>query len=326
MIRLAILGCGRVARAHARRLGRHRRDVSLAFASRDPEKARGFARALGGAASYPSYDAALAAPDVDAVLVTTPPSLHLPLALAALAAGKHVIVEKPPFLRATDVDEVAAAAARAGRRVYVAENYFYKPSLRRIRSLVEEGVVGDVLFVHVNAIKAQPVAGDWREDVALAGAGALFEGGVHWISFLNNLGLTVSGVHGFAPARAGPVERSMMLALSFAEGAVGTLSYSWEVPSLARGLRLSKIYGRKGTITFESNGLWVLARGARRGLYVPGLRDLAGYRAMFADFVGSLRDGREPELTLSRARRDLEVVEAAYASAGLPPPGSENKR
>jgi UDP-N-acetylglucosamine 3-dehydrogenase len=117
----------------------------------------------------------------------------------------------------------------------------------------------------------------------------------------------------------------MMLALAFAEGAVGTLSYSWEVPSLARGLRLSKIYGRKGTITFESNGLWVLAHGTRRRLYVPGLLDLAGYGAMLDDFVRALREGRDAELTLALARKDLEIVEAAYASAGLPPPGAETR-
>lgn len=323
MIRLCLIGCGRVARAHAARLRPHRADVSLAFASRDPERARTFARELGGFASFPGYDAALAAPGVDAVLIATPPSLHLPLALAALRAGKHVVVEKPAFMGSADLDAAGAAAASAGRRLLVAENYFYKPSLRLVRRLVTEGVVGDVLFVHVNAIKAQRTGGDWRDDPALAGAGALLEGGIHWVSFVNNLGLTVSDVRGLAPARAGPVERSMLLALTFAEGAVGTLSYSWEVPSLARGLRLSKIYGRRGSITFESNGLWVLARGTRRGLWLPGLRDLAGYRAMWADLVRALRDGVDTELSLRQVRRDLEVVEAAYASAGLPAPGKE---
>lgn len=323
MIRLAMLGCGAVARAHAHRLRRHRGEVSLSFASRDGERALRFAHELGGTAGFASYEAALASPSVDAVLVATPPRLHLPLALAALEAGKHVVVEKPPFLRTSDLDAVAAAAARAGRRVLVAENYFYKPSLRRLRSLVAEGVVGEVLFVHVNAIKAQRTGG-WRDDPALAGAGALYEGGIHWASFVNNLGLTVSDVRGLAPGGARPMERSMLLALAFAEGAVGTLSYSWEVPSLARGLRLSKIYGRKGTITFESNGLWILAHGTRRRLYLPGVRDLAGYHAMWSDLVRALRDGADAAYTLAHARRDLDLVERAYATAGLSPPGSEN--
>lgn len=313
MTRIAFLGCGNVARAHAKRLRRHR-SVSVGFASRDAERARDFARELRGTA-YASYDDAIAAADVDAVAVVTPPSLHLPLALAALAAGKHVILEKPPLPRAADFDAVAAAAARAGRQVLVAENYYYKPVLERLRRLLAEQVVGDLLFVHANAIKRQPVR-DWRADPALALGGALYEGGIHWIDFMATLGPAVRAVRGFRPPPPpGALERSMLVAFDYADGAVGTLAYSWEVPSTAKGLRLSKIYGRAGTITFESNGLWVLCHGTKTRFYVPGLRDLSGYRAMWADFVRALETGAPPRMTLAQARRDLELVEQAYATA-----------
>jgi predicted dehydrogenase len=317
VIRLAMLGCGKVARAHARRLRRHRRDVALGFASRDGARAEAYARELGGRA-WRSYDEAIESAETDVVAVLTPPHLHLELTLRALAAGKHVLVEKPPFPRAADFDAVAAAASRAGRHVYVAENYFYKPSLARLRRILGDGLVGDVVFVHVNAIKKQ-TTGDWRDDGTLALGGALYEGGIHWVDFMANLGMTVRDVRGFAPARpaGAAIERSMMVGFEYAEGAVGMLSYSWEVPATARGLRLSKIYGRAGTVTFESNGLWVLLHGKKTRFYVPGLRDLAGYRAMFDDFVRAWKESREAELTLARARRDLELVEAAYRTAGL---------
>jgi predicted dehydrogenase len=209
-----------------------------------------------------------------------------------------------------ELDRVAAAASRAGRRVFVAENYHYKPVLARLRGLLADGVIGDVLFLQVNAIKRQTTPG-WR-----AGHGALFEGGVHWIDFMTKLG-EVRGVRGHAPgATADRAERSMLVAFDYAGGAVGTLAYSWEVPATARGLRLSKIYGRAGTITFETNGLWVVCHGRRTRLYVPGLRDLAGYRAMWADFVRAWRDDTDAGMTLAHARRDLELVEQAYTTAG----------
>jgi predicted dehydrogenase len=313
-MKLVFLGCGRIARAHAKRLRRHRDELTVAFASRDPERAKQFARELGGTA-YDSYESAIAASDVDVVAVVTPPSSHLPLALAALDAGKHVLLEKPPLPRAADFDEVSAAAARAGKRVFVAENYRYKPLLVRLRKLLEERVVGDVLFVHINAIKQQPNEGDWRNDPALALGGALYEGGIHWIDFMASLGMAVRRVVGSRPALAEgkQIERSMLVTFEYAEGAVGTLAYSWEVPSTAKGLRLSKIYGRSGSITFETNGLWVLAHGTKTRFYVPGLRDLSGYRAMWADFVRAWKTGEEPVMTLAHARRDLELVEAAYA-------------
>jgi len=315
VMRLAFLGCGDIARAHARRLHRHRRAVALGFASRDPARARDFARRLGGEA-FASYDDAIAAPSVDVVAVVTPPASHLPLALAALAAGKHVVLEKPPLPRAADFDALAAAAERAGKQVFVAENYHYKPLLDRLRRLLADRAVGDVLFVHANAIKRQRVTG-WRADPALALGGALYEGGIHWIDFMATLGPAVLSVRGLRPRLppGAPVERSMLVGFTYADGAVGTLSYSWEVPSTARGLRLSKIYGREGTITFESNGLWVLCHGRKTRLYVPGLRDLAGYRAMWADFVHAWTSGTSPRMTLAQARRDLELVEEAYATA-----------
>lgn len=321
MIKVVLLGAGRIARRHGALLRKlARKDVAVYVASRDRARAEDVNRAIGGAGTFASHEDALAA-DVDVIMVLTPPHLHLPQALAALAAGKHVVLEKPPLPRAADFATVEAAAARAGKRVFVAENYFYKPLLGRLRALLADGVVGDPLFLHVNAIKQQRVAaGDWRADPAAALGGALYEGGIHWIDFLANLGLEVARVRGFRPrlAPGATLERSMMVGLDYREGAVGMLSYSWEVPSTFRGLRLSKIYGRKGTITFETNGLWVLAHGTRTRPYLPGVRDLAGYRAMLTDFVGAWKDDREPAFTVARARRDLELIEEAYASAELP--------
>jgi len=263
VIGLAFLGCGRVTKAHAKRLRRHAKDLMFGFASRDPMRAERYSRDLGGPA-FGTYQEAIESPDVDVVVVATPPASHLDLATRALAAGKHVVLEKPPLPRAADFDAIEEAAKAAGKKVFVAENYFYKPAVRRLQRLLAAGVVGDVLFVHVNAIKSQKVAeGDWRDDPDQALGGALYEGGIHWVDFMANLGMGVKAVRGFAPrlAPGARAERSMMVSFEYDAGAVGMLSYSWEVPSLARGLRLSKIYGRSGSIMFESNGLWFLAHG-----------------------------------------------------------------
>lgn len=315
MIRLAFLGCGKIAKAHAKRLRRHRTDVSVGFASRDAARADTFARDCGGTA-HGTYEQALASPDVDAVAVVTPPNTHLELTIAALAAGKHVVLEKPPLPRAADFARVAEAAAAAGKQVFVAENYQYKPLLRRIRGLLADGQIGEPLFIHVNAIKQQRDVG-WRADPALTLGGALYEGGIHWVDFMASLGMPIRAVHGVQPKPAPPIERSMMVSFEYENGPAGMLSYSWEVPSTAKGLRLSKIYGRAGTITFETNGIWVLLHGKKTRLYVPGLRDLQGYGAMWADFVSAWKTGQEPAMTLAQARKDLEIVEQAYATAGV---------
>lgn len=318
-LRLAFLGCGGVTASHSKTLGPARDRVRMFYASRDAARAEAFNRRFGGAGAFGSYAAALASEAVDVVLVATPPDSHLELIVAALRAGKHVIVEKPPVPRSADLLAVEREAAAARRQVLVAENYFYKPLAESLRRIIASGDLGEIRFLDVKALKTQRT-GDWRDEPARALGGALYEGGIHWIDFMANLGLTPGRIEAFRPGRPGGLERSLLLAIHYDEGAVGTLAFSWEIPSPGRGLRLSRIYGSAGSVLFESNGLFLAQFGRRRRLAVPGVRDLSGSRAMFDDFLSALAQGRAPRFTLAAARRDLELIERAYASAGIAPP------
>ena len=82
------------------------------------------------------------------------------------------------------------------------------------------------------------------------------------------------------------------------------------------GLRLSKIYGTEGSITFESNGVILLARGKRKKISFPGLSKITGFKPMFRDFFVSLRAGEKPQFDYKMAQRDLQIIEAAYGSLG----------
>src|SRR5512138_196410 len=93
-LHLAFLGCGFITRVHSRHLQSLRSDLTWSYASRDRSKAESFCRRFAGRGHFPSYDAALNDPGVDAVVIAVPPKFHLDLALRALAAGKHVLVEK----------------------------------------------------------------------------------------------------------------------------------------------------------------------------------------------------------------------------------------
>ena len=105
-----------------------------------------------------------------------------------------------------------------------------------------------------------------------------------------------------------------MGAFRYDNDAVGSLYYSREIPSLFGGLRLSKLYGRNGIITFESNGLFVLARGSGvPRLVFPGFRDIRGYQAMYRDFHAAITDGRAPEMSLERAIDDQRLMDDVYS-------------
>jgi predicted dehydrogenase len=309
-IGVLIAGCGAAAAMHARTLRRFAQ-VELYFASRDARRAEKFRQKFGGRGAFGSYEAGIADPRVNVVLVTTPPASHVDVALAALAAGKHVIVEKPAFMSVDEAHRVRDAAGAA--QVFVAENYAYKPVARLLKQLISNGDLGDVRFVSINATKSQS-ASAWRGDPAVSGGGAMFESGVHWLSFAAHIGLDVCGVDAVRVAGTAGNDRSSLVVLRYANGGVATIAHSWELPAPFGGLRLSKVQGTRGSVTFESNGLLVVVSGRRRMIRVPVFSDPRGYRAMFADFLGAIETGRAPEFTFDMATQDLELLEEAERS------------
>jgi len=313
-IGILFLGCGCATRLHSRTL-RRIGGVDLIYASREYERAEELRRQYAGRAAFASYEAGLADPAVDVALIATPPSTHYDLAILALDAGKHVIVEKPAFLHSSDIEEVIDVAESRGCQVFVAENYHYKPIAQRLRCAIGEGQLGDVRFVTLNAIKRRDWNG-WRGDPSLSGGGALFEAGVHWISFASNLGLEVTEIHAYRVGPEAPPDRSSLVTLRYANGAVGTLAHSWELAAPFGGLRLSKVQGTRGAVTFESNGFGLVQTGRRRSVWLPITGDALGYRAMMQDFLGALRRASSPRFTVEMARRDLILLEAAEASMG----------
>lgn len=318
-LRIAFLGCGFITRVHSRNLRHLRSDIVCGYASRDQARASEFCGKYRGTASYGGYAEAIADPNIDAVVIAVPPAFHLNLTLQALAAGKHVLVEKPAFPAMGDYEVVREARDRAGRVVLIGENDHYKPLAIKLRQLLAEGVIGEMVFGHFSSIvRRLKTADDWRNDESMAGGDAFFEEGIHWLHLANCLGPKITSITGFqpTPSHEGPDRRtkSMMAAFHYDNGAVGSLYYSREIPSLLKGLRLSKLFGRQGVITFESNGVVLLARGQGfPRLIFPGFRDIRGYQAMYRDFRQSILNGTAPEMSLERAMEDQRLMDQIYA-------------
>lgn len=317
-LNIAFLGCGFITRVHSRVLRSMRTSIVPSYASRDKAKAEQFTSQFKGVKSYGDYDSAINDPSVDAVVVAVPPKFHRELTLQALAAGKHVLVEKPAFPTLDDFETVRAARDAAGTVILVGENDHYKPLAVKLRALVREGAIGEMVFAHFVTIAHRlKTATDWRNDETMAGGDAFFEEGIHWLHVAGSLGPKIVSIHGFrpTPSRTGPDSRakSMLASFHYDNGAVGSLYYSREVPSLFRGLRISKLMGRDGVISFESNGGFIIVRGKGLPRFIlPGFRDIRGYGAMYADFAESIRTGRAPEMSLERAIEDQRLMEQIY--------------
>lgn len=316
-INLCILGCGSVARLHSRIARTMRSLVNLLYASRSQSKAEEYNRKYGGIGAFGSYEEACASPLVDAVFICTPQALHVEHVRLAASNGKHVLIEKPIARTPQELAEIETAVEEAGVLCMVAENYYFKPVVQVLRQHLEAGDIGEPLFIEINKAKRSRIQG-WRADAEMMGGGALLEGGVHWVNMMASLGGEVKEVLAARPEKAyqlvAPFEDSLEILFKFEDGTVGKMLHSWNLANRIGGLQTSKIYGTEGNILFESNGVFALVLGRRRRLHFPKVVDLMGYRGMLRHFIDCVRDGRQPEMSLAVARRDMEVVWAAYRS------------
>ena len=126
-IRICFLGCGEITKDHARYARIADKNIQLSFASRSLDKATHFVNQFKGANAYAGYQEAIDSKDEDVIMINTPPHIHLELAKQAIEAGKHVIIEKPPFFSSSDFDQIGPLADQMGLQCMIAENYFYKP-------------------------------------------------------------------------------------------------------------------------------------------------------------------------------------------------------
>ena len=304
--KIAIVGCGRIARVHAANLAPR---AALVFTSRRLASAREFARRFGGEA-VSSLEETLDREDIAAVAICSPLEHHAAQTVAALDAGKTVLVEKP--LAPSPAEVAAIGRALVGRKpgaLMVAENYLYKPALRAVLRWLP--AVGRIRRVRLSKVTSQKVSG-WR-----ARYGALLEGGIHFAALLGALiEETPAAVRASFPDTADP-ERRAEVEVAYPSGARGEIRYAWNTRSLPGGiLQHSRIEGERGRIVFESNGLYLARRagGEFRFRFGP-LSDLMGFQAMTQDFLGAVRNPEHrPRSDFERARRDLEVVFAAYGT------------
>lgn len=182
-LRVAIAGTGFIGRVHTRS-ARLAGATLVGVSSGSPEEAEVAAKALGAERSFSSSDELIAAEDVDVVHVCTPNHLHVSIAEAALAAGKHVVCEKPIALDLVGAERLVNAAEAAGLVAAVPFVYRYYPVVREIRARVASGDPGPVRLVHGSYLQDWLLtAGDynWRVDPALGGRSRAFADiGSHW--------------------------------------------------------------------------------------------------------------------------------------------------
>src|SRR5918996_3212701 len=201
----------------------------VAVASRDRERAEAYARENGIERAYASYEALLADPDVEAVYISLPNSLHVDWSIRALQAGKHVLCEKPLSRRAAEVEEAFDAAEQAGLVLMEAFMYRHNPQTARLEELVDSGAIGALQLVRAAFSFPLADAGNVRLNAALDG-GSLMDGGCYCVSGARPLAGEPERVYGEQVVGGEGVDVRFAGMLRFADDVVATFDCGLDQP------------------------------------------------------------------------------------------------
>lgn len=184
-IRIALIGCGGIARGrHAPALA-SQPDVELAaICDVDQDCVSQVAEKYGVKQTFTDYEKMLQTAEIDAVDICTPNFMHLPPAIAAFQAGKHVLVEKPIARNSKEAEQMIAAAKSAGKKLMVGQSFRFSPEAKALKRFVDAGKMGEMYYAKVRAIRRRGVPA-WGSfiDREKQGGGPLIDIGVHMLDY-----------------------------------------------------------------------------------------------------------------------------------------------
>ena len=319
-IRLGVVGVGLIwIRTHQPIIASMTDVFELtAFCDVSEERRTAVAQAFPDAHIFSDYQRLLELPEIDTVLILTPIALNAPVALAALEAGKHVIMEKPIARSVAEGRELVNTAQRLGRKLCVTEQMAYRQAEAILVEVIAAGAVGDlIMWNRVSHVEGDTAQGalryentDWRKAADFP-LGTLFDGGIHLIAGLSK----VFGVPEAVSASGrqlrpeyGEYDHVAMM-FHYGNGSVGMLNHSTFLPPVHNSFH---IYGTKGVITVESNRL-VVEQPDEPPTIIP-LPTENSYVSMWQALAGAMQDDAEPFYTAEKALHDVAILETVDRS------------
>ncbi len=328
-IRFGLIGCGRVAPRHARSLAQLKETQLVAVADPKENRAVNFSAEY-GAVAYTDYRALLDRSDIDAVSICVPSGLHAAIAVNALEAGKHVLVEKPIAINLVDADRMIRLADAKDLRLGVVLQNRYNHPMQQLRTLIDENRLGRLYLGNACVRWYRPQSyyeDEWHGTWSMDG-GALMNQSIHHIDALQWFMGTVQSVYAYTATLGHQMEAEDVgvVILRFTSGALATIEGS--TVTWPQNLEGSvAIFGEHGSVKIGGTALnritlWkVDGQLEQESEILTSQRvdppSVYGYshREVIRDFAWAVQDGRSPTTPGREARKSLALVIAIYESA-----------
>ncbi len=325
-VRVAVIGAGLIAqRAHLPAYAAAEDAELAAIASGHRETAAAVAGQFGNPRVLDSWDAAVADPDIDAIDICTPNSLHATIAIAAAKAGKHVLVEKPMATSLAEADAMIAAARKAGVLLAVAHNLRFVPIYSAIHQLLADGAIGRIFsargfFMHAGPDEFWGATSDWFWREGEAGGGSLLDMGIHMIDLLRwMVGRPVQEVSAMTARVLKPTyaDDNAMTLMRFEGDILASVQSSWTARPVPD--RQIAIHGEFGNLMMGRSSEEPLVLNLQQGSGVrkvlPTIPAASPFGNPFVNFVRAIQGRELPLVTGEDGRTSLAIALGAYESA-----------
>lgn len=312
---VAVLGSGDIAREHVRAFGRAGARLSWAYGT-DAQRAADLAAGSAGMRPTTSLTDVLRDVDTTGVVVCGRSQTHRDRTIAALDAGKHVLVEKPPAASLAEFDRMIAAAESAGRRLFVGQTVRFQPAVTAMAARAESGAIGTPRVLHLSWYVGHVWPGAWRSwqlDPASSG-GHILHNGMHpidlavWLLRGTPVRVFARGWCTHAPQM--PTPDSFQLTVEFDNGALALIEVSYALAQRGAALRRSVLIGTEGTLRHHTDDDDVPS-GPEPAAF-PSVADALVHEAQHALDVFAGR--AEPLITLAQSRAALAAALAGQRS------------
>jgi len=332
-VRVGIIGSQFISSVHAEALRHCPQAQLVAVASPTPGNAEKFAQRFGMPHAFRDYHELLARPDIDMVAVGAPNDLHCPITLAAAAAGKHVVMEKPLCLNLAEADQMIAACKGAGVKLMYAEELCFAPKYVRLKRLLDSGALGKPTLIKQSEKHDGPHAAHFW-DVNRSGGGVAMDMGCHAIEFFRWMldRSPIASVYAHMTTMVhGDKTRgddNAILIVEFASGVTCVAEESWT--KLGGMDDRAEVHGSEGVAyadLLHGNAIETYSRGGydyaveKAGTTAGWSFTMYeenwnyGFHAEMAHFVDCVQNNKQPLVTGEDGRSVLEAVFAAYESA-----------
>jgi predicted dehydrogenase len=324
-LRIGILGAARIAGRAIVEPAKLTNARLVAVAARDTGRAEAFAAEHGVERVHASYQQLLDDPEVEAIYNPLANGLHGPWNLRALAAGKHVLTEKPSASNAAEAAQVRDAVRASGLVFMEAFHYAYHPVMRRLQELVAKGELGDLQHVEATMVMPPPADEDPRWSLPLAG-GAVMDVGCYALHAQRMFGQYAGGAPRLVSARAGErkrlpgVDEWLNADLEFPNGATGAVRTSMAAESVEFSL---KVVGSRGEAfapfyVLPQNDDRVIVT-TKEDTWVEHLGTRTSYTYQLEAFSGAVRNGAPLLTDADDALATMQLIDECYVAAGMTP-------